>query len=390
MINHIAIITGNFPTPGAPTVGTFVRQFAREITRQGVSCTVISPVPVHKTVRTNGFPAYSDETLPGSAYLHVYCPRYVSASAWTSLSFLGQFSPTRFTYWQFTAAARRALHVLKTPPEALYGHFLYFGGAAAVRLGQEFQIPAFACAGEGVLWTIDRFGDRVAEKDLKAATGIIANNSHLGQIASERLRYPLEKMCAVPNGADTENFRPREKQSARARFGLPDNTFVVGSVGNFTHEKGVHRVAQAISRMRGVVGAFAGSGAFMPEADNIAFCGMVPHDDMPEFLSACDLFVLPTLVEGSSNATLEAMACGLPVIGSALPFNDDLLDNKMSIRVDPLSIGEIRAAVETLLSDNHRRLSMAAAARLKAESLDISVRVKKLLNFMAARIAEAT
>lgn len=387
-IGHLALITANYPSPAARTNGTFVRQFARELTRQGISCTVIAPVPVHKCAIGSGYPKHSDESLADCAPLVVYRPCFVSASAWQSLSFLGRFSPTRLTYLQYMAASRRVLRSLDDLPDAFYGHFLYFGGATAVKLGMEFNRPSFPCVGEGVLWTVDRFGDRVAQSDLKHATGMIANNSDLGKTVSHRLAYPLENICCIPNGADTSRFRPFDKQAARALFDLPADDFIVGSVGNFKHEKGVHRVAQAINGEYGMSGAFAGAGPIKPEADNIVFCGRVPHDDMPQFLSACDLFVLPTLVEGSSNATVEAMACGLPVIGSNLPFNEDLLDDEMAIQVDPLDVDAIRGAVKQLQSDGALRQKMGERARAKAESLDISVRVKTIIDFMTSHIAE--
>lgn len=390
-IRHLGIISGNYPAPGAPAYGTFVRQFAREVTRQGVRVSVIAPVARHLRGRSEAkFPKREVDQFDDGVELVIYRPRYLSASAWSSLSSLGRFSPTRITDRNFTAAARRAIRMLDALPDAFYGHFLYFGGVAAVRLGKEFCRPSFPVAGEGVLWTVDRFGDHVAQRDLERASGIIANNSHLAKTVSERLRYPLHRIRAIPNGADTRHFRPRDKVLARRKFRLPADKIVVGAVGNFTHEKGIHRVAQAIDGIAGVAGAFAGSGPLQPRGSHIAFCARVPHDEMPVFLSACDVFVLPTLVEGSSNATIEAMACGLPIIGSDLWFNDDILDGEMAIRVDPMDIDGIRAAVVELASDAALSERMGLAARRRAEALDISIRTASILEFMEERIRLGT
>lgn len=358
-------------------------QVAHECARQGLAVTVISPIALHRAHRPSNFPLNEEEIVDTTTTIRIIRPRYFGASAWASLSFLGRYSPTRITDLRFTAAARRALRSLEQLPDALYGHFLYFGGAAAVRLGSELELPAFPCVGEGVLWTVDRFGDRVATEDLRGATGMIVNNSDLARTVSRRLGYPLEKMLALPNGVDTKRFRPLNKFEARLHFGLPRDTFIVGSVGNFTHEKGIHRLAQAIDGIPGIVGAYAGSGDFVVTGSNVAFCKRVPHDEMPLFLSACDLFVLPTLVEGSSNATLEAMACGLPVVGADLPFNDDLLDDQMSIRINPLDIPAISGVIEALRTDDVLRTRMSRQARIKAESLDIALRAKRMLTFMS-------
>ena len=90
---------------------------------------------------------------------------------------------------------------------------------------------------------------------------------------------------------------------------------------------------------------FIGSGEQTPEIDGILFCGKLPHDQIVHYLNAADVFVLPTLAEGCSNAIIEAMACGLPIISSDLPFNDDILDAENSIRVNSLDVESIAEAI---------------------------------------------
>jgi glycosyltransferase involved in cell wall biosynthesis len=94
-------------------------------------------------------------------------------------------------------------------------------------------------------------------------------------------------------------------------------------------------------------------------------------------------------VEGSSNATVEAMACGLPVIVSRGEFNDDIVDDACAIRVDPTDFSAIRQAIQRLRDDPGRRESMAAAAKRKAASLDINRRARSILDWMEERIAES-
>ena len=102
-------------------------------------------------------------------------------------------------------------------------------------------------------------------------------------------------------------------------------------------------------------------------------------------LSACDVFALPTLIEGSCNALVEAMACGLPIVSSAGEFNDDVLDDGMSIRIDPLDVPAIRQAIVRLRDDAPLRARMAAAALQRARLFDIDARARRILAFMAER-----
>ena len=104
-------------------------------------------------------------------------------------------------------------------------------------------------------------------------------------------------------------------------------------------------------------------------------------------LSAADVFVLPTLSEGCCNAIIEAMACGLPIISSNLPFNDDILWDDNSIRIDPMNIDDIRNAISLLKEDQQMRENFSKASLKHAASLNIEKRAKNILEFMSERIS---
>ena len=94
---------------------------------------------------------------------------------------------------------------------------------------------------------------------------------------------------------------------------------------------------------------------------NVGYIGSAHHDEVPEIISAADVFVLPTRVEGSCNAVVEAMACGLPIITSRGPHMDDLVDSETAIRVDHTDPSEIRAAIIAIKSDPARLARMSQA-----------------------------
>lgn len=96
--------------------------------------------------------------------------------------------------------------------------------------------------------------------------------------------------------------------------------------------------------------------------------------------------LLPTLNEGCSNAIVEAMACGLPIISSNRAFNDDILDAECSIRVNPVDVDEIHEAIQKLVSDPISREKMSEAAIKKAENLTLSVRAQNILAYIENRI----
>ena len=148
------------------------------------------------------------------------------------------------------------------------------------------------------------------------------------------------------------------------------------------------RVSKAIEGIpeNDVYSIFIGEGPEEPNNPNILFKGKVTHNDVPLYLNAADVFVLPTLQEGCCNAVVEAMACGLPIISSNLPFNWDVLNMDNSIMVDPLNVEEIKQAIIKLRDDVQLRLAMSCAALEKAKELTIQERARKILSFMQQRM----
>ena len=384
-IRRLVIVSSNYPTPERPTYGTFVRQFAHSVARQGVACTVIQPMPFQRAWRGKLHDYRLREEAGPESFVDVFRPRFLSLSARDSFARLGPLNPSRFTLSRFCAAAERVLASQDLRPDALYGHFLYLAGAAAVRAGRKFGVPAFPCVGEGELWTVRRFGLARARTDLAPACGFLANSTALKQTLVRDLHVPEAKIGVFPNGANLAFFKPMDRNAARERLGLPLDRFLVGSAGNFLYKKGIVRVGEAIEGLAGVSGVFAGSGPVPPTASNMALCRRVTHEEMPVLLSACDVFVLPTMIEGSCNALVEAMACGLPIVSSAGEFNDDVLADDMSIRIDPLDVPAIRQAIVRLRDDAALRARMAAAALQRARRFDIDDRARRMLAFMAER-----
>lgn len=137
----------------------------------------------------------------------------------------------------------------------------------------------------------------------------------------------------------------------------------------------------AIRGLPGVAGVFLGSGMARPAEPAIAFWGPVPHRRVAEYLAACDFFALPSTAEGCSNAILEALACGLPVIASRREFNEGVVDSQVGILVDPHDVAGLRAAVVQLLEDVPLRAQLAVAAAARARKFDLDRRALHILEW---------
>ena len=136
---------------------------------------------------------------------------------------------------------------------------------------------------------------------------------------------------------------------------------------------------------RGIDGlslAYAGVGNEPPQGENVVFCQSVNHDEIGDFLSALDVFALPTLNEGCCNAVLEAMASGCAIVSSDLSFNDGVLDSTNSIRINPKSVDEIRDSILTLKNNDDLREKLANKAKSDSKNFTIEKRAEKILGFM--------
>ncbi len=140
------------------------------------------------------------------------------------------------------------------------------------------------------------------------------------------LRMPAERLVAVVNGVDTAVFSPGDRREARQLLGLPAEVPCVGVVARMERHKRHELVIRAVERLasQGWPGhlLLAGDGPLRSELEAIAQAGSVGNrihflglrqDVRPVYLAA-DLMVLPSVGEGLSNAILEAMACGVPVL----------------------------------------------------------------------------
>lgn len=373
---NLCFITYKYPGKHNTSDYAFVKQLVDAIAQLGHHCLVVAPFNIshyHKLSESK------EEYACGKGKVTVYRPGYLSFSNFH----IGKFYPSK---WTHKLALKKAFRMLDVRPDAIYGHF-WVSAYNGYEYAKTNNIPLFVATGESEIERLFSFpDDQKAFSDYVSGVICVSSKNRDESIA---LGLTTAEKCAVfPNAINAELFKKLDKEQCREQLNLPQDAFIIAFVGWFIERKGLQRVAEAIKQIQGepVYSLFIGKGEQEPNCDNILYKGALPHDQVPLYLNAADVFVLPTLHEGCCNAVVEAMACGLPVVSSNLPFNWDVLDDTNSIMVDPNSIDELADAIRALRDDSLKRSLLAKGALKKAASLSIDKRAKSIMDFIESRI----
>jgi glycosyltransferase involved in cell wall biosynthesis len=199
-------------------------------------------------------------------------------------------------------------------------------------------------------------------------------------------RQRWHDVVEVPNGVDTDRFRPGlDGLSVRQKHGVPANTRVilfVGALDRAHYFKGVDRLLEAVSTIKDhepwllIVGdgdlkeQFQALASELGIADRTVFPGSVSHHGLPSYYAAADILALPSSqVESFGLVLIEAMACGKPVVASSLPgVRSVVTDGKDGLLVQPGSVADLAEKVQRLLHDPSLRQEMGERGRAKVEA----------------------
>ena len=246
------------------------------------------------------------------------------------------------------------------PFDLVDAQFFYPDGPAAAKIAAALGLP-LSIKARGA--DIHHWGTQKGTAPLVLAAGRQA----AGMLAVAQgiaddmvaLGLPRERITLHRTGLDRSRFRPQDRAAARAKFGFAENAVLLATVGALIPRKGQAYVIDALPHLPEAQLALAGAGpdeamlrakaAQLGVAERVRFLGPVPHAELPELLSAADVFVLPSSSEGLANAWIEALACGVPVVTTPIPGACELITDPAFGRFAARDGREIAEAVTALL-----------------------------------------
>ncbi len=187
-----------------------------------------------------------------------------------------------------------------------------------------------------------------------------------------------DRTCPVADGAETEGFATRE--AARAALSLDPRSRLALFVGNVIHVKGIDVLIEAVTQLAprrdlaDVRFVLVGGGADIPRYEALArergvgervqFTGFRPTDEVPTWMAACDLLVLPSRSEGLPNVVLEAMGVGRAIVATRVGGLPDLIEEGGNgLLVPSESPAALASALARLLADGAERERMGERSR---------------------------
>jgi teichuronic acid biosynthesis glycosyltransferase TuaC len=259
--------------------------------------------------------------------------------------------------------------------DVVLGSWAYPDGFAAVVLAEILGTPAVIKLHGSDMNVVARLAGprRGLRWALPRAERVVAVSEPLRKAAIE-LGAASSRVDVVPNGIDRARFRPQDKTSARHALGLPLDGAIVLYIGNIEHHKGsldlVRAFAALMKRRKNVSLVMVGDGDGMADckklsadlAAGVSFVGAKPHDEVPRWIAACDVFALPSWNEGTPNVVIEALACGRRVVATRVGGTPDVVtSDTLGVLVPPRDPVALAVAIDGALSHAYDAEGVSAA-----------------------------
>ena len=213
---------------------------------------------------------------------------------------------------------------------------------------------------------------------------IITNSKRIKGEISDTYGYPAAQIQVIYNGLPAPKFDPTARERLRREMGFAVSDYIAVFVGSGWERKGLKFAISAVNRvtenMRLIV-LGRGNPRKYPKSSRVHFLGA--SRQVNDWLLAADVFVLPTLYDPFSNASLEALGAGLPVITSAANGVSEIINEGVhgSVIDEPSNITALAEKIEFWRDPQKRRAANDEAKRLAAE-FNIEKNVRETLELI--------
>lgn len=363
--------------------GMFIHNQVKYLLNAGCEAKVVVPVPyAPKYLRgKERWKVYADiperDTIDN---VSVYYPRYLRPP--------GRWFHSLSCYSQYLAANNivRSL-ISEFKPDILHAHAATAPGYLGLLINTTHKLP-LVCSLRGSDINsypfYDRFSLYLTKNLISRADRLVSVSSALKK-ATEAIERPNQEIKVIYNGCDINTFifRQKDRHQIRNELGISDKEHVLIFVGSISKDKGIFELLDAFSRLYStninVHLVIIGNGPDRSSIqsivlsdkirNNVHIIGKLPNHVIPKYLSASDVFILPSYSEGLPNVVLEAMSCSLPVIASSVGgIPEAVVDGKSGILVEKKNADSLKIAIEYVIYNTKKAKEMGINGRKIVEN----------------------
>ncbi|WOX58514.1 glycosyltransferase family 4 protein [Methanoculleus receptaculi] len=244
-------------------------------------------------------------------------------------------------------------------PDLVHAHFVWPNGFVGAKLKEEYATPFVVTAHGYDIYDLpfrDAEWKEQIEAILNAADAVITvSNSNRKCVERLNVTAPVK---VVPNGFRQDQFYPMETEICRRTLNLPIDRKIILSVGNLMEVKGhtylIDAMSEVVREREDILCLIVGRGELKHKLEKkissvgleqyVRLVGGRHHGEIPLWMNACDLFVLPSLRESFGIVQVEAMACGKPVVATRNGGSEEIVipgkTGLLSDAADPFSLAE--------------------------------------------------
>ena len=350
----ILLSTSIFPNRFEINRGVYIKRQALELGRRG-RLTILSPVPYYPSFLKNSARAFyakipAQDNIDG---LEVQYPRFFIVPK------LFRFLHGPFMFGSLFLAYRRVIR--REKPDVMLGFWAFPDGFATVLLARIFRLPVLV----GVLgcdinyFTQSYLRRKLIGWALRSCDQVLSVSEALKREMVRRLDLPPGRVTVIPNGIEEGRFFPQDQDRMRELLGLDREDRIVLCVARLAVIKGVDVLVRAFARVEGSEKRLVvvGDGEEMPHlktlveelglSNRVRLAGSKSHEDIPAWINAADLLVLPSINEGWPNVLMEAFACGKPVVASEVGGVPEIVnDSALGILTRPGDAEDLARGIE--------------------------------------------
>jgi len=374
---NVCLLSTVYPKQNDDFNGIYVHRLAKAFVKMGIEVHVVAP---------HAKELKKDEEFDG-VFIHRFQYMYPASSQ--SLTYFPGISENlkkpfnRFQVFPFAVSMTKKLIevVRKYKIDVINAHWGIPSGFLATSTKKFHRKPVMITLYGAELFPLEK---RKSKFLRKLITDALNHAEKVVGISDATCRV-AKKFCGrndievLPDGIDTETFNPKlNGEEIKKRYNLK-NHFLVFSSGRMVERKGFKYLIEAIpyilkksSNTKTILGGDGPERLHLENLtkslkieENVIFSGFIPNGDFPKYMKACDVFVLPSIVddrgdtEGSATILLEAMACGVPIVGTkvgGIPYA--IKDGIGGFLVEEKNPKELAEKILMSLEDEALRTSM--------------------------------